>query len=112
MPNGPSNSVPMHPDRLPGWASSTDVPVSIRQGSNFAPEPTKWLSKPELLTAAYANAGRIDEANKVLSTHIESIAPEMMQLPHNWLDYFVERCPYVREEDIDHYVSGLEAAVR
>lgn len=36
----------------------------------------------------------------------------MTRLPDNWLDYFAERCPYVREEDVAPYLSGLEAAVR
>lgn len=71
----------------------------------------EWMSKPELLTATYANASRVDEARKILAAHIESIAPEMMQLPDNWLGYFTERCPYVRDKDVAHYLSGLEAAV-
>ena len=73
---------------------------------------TEWISKPELLTATYAHTGQVDGAKSILAAHIESIAPEMTRLPDNWLGYFAERCPYVREEDIAHYLSGLEAAVR
>lgn len=73
---------------------------------------TEWFSKPELLSVTYANVGRIDEARRILSFHTKSIAVEMTQLPDNWFDYFAERCPYVREEDITHYLSGLEAAIK
>ncbi len=72
---------------------------------------TKWMSKPELLSAAYASVGRVDEAREILSAHIDSIALEMTQLSDNWFAYFAERCPYVREKDIAHYLGGLEAAV-
>jgi adenylate cyclase len=73
---------------------------------------TEWLSKPELLSATYANMGRVDEAREILATHTESIAAEMTGLPDNWFNYFAERCPFVREKDIAHYLSGLETAVR
>jgi adenylate cyclase len=73
---------------------------------------TEWLSKPELLSATYANAGRVNEARKILASHIDSIATEMVELPDNWFTYFAERCPYVREKDITHYLSGLKMAVR
>lgn len=73
---------------------------------------TEWISKPELLSVTYANVGRVDEAREILASHIDSIAAEMTGLPDNWFAYFAERCPYVREKDIAHYLSGLEAAVR
>ena len=72
---------------------------------------TEWFSKPELLSVTYTKVGRVDEAQEILASHTESIAVEMIQLPDNWFDYFAERCPYVREEDIAHYISGLEAAI-
>ena len=31
---------------------------------------------------------------------------------HELKSYFAEPCPYAREKDIAHYLSGLEAAVR
>ena len=73
---------------------------------------TEWLSKPELLSATYANVGRVDEARNILASHTDSIAAEMTGLPDNWFTYFAERCPYVREKDIAHYLSGLETAIR
>jgi TolB-like protein/class 3 adenylate cyclase len=73
---------------------------------------TEWLSKPELLSVTYANAGRVDEAREILASHTDSIAAEMTRIPDNWFAYFAERCPYVREKDVAHYLSGLEAAVR
>lgn len=72
---------------------------------------SEWMSTPKLLTATYASSGRIEEAKATLAAHIDSIAPEMTPPPENWFDYFSERCPYVRQEDIAHYLSGLEAAV-
>jgi len=73
---------------------------------------TNWLSKPELLSVTYANAGRIDEAREILASHTESIAAEMTELPDDWFTYFAERCPYVHEKDVVHFLSGLEIAVR
>jgi adenylate cyclase len=73
---------------------------------------TEWLSKPELLSATYANAGRVDEAQEILASHTDSIAAEMTRIPDSWFAYFAERCPYVREKDVAHYLSGLEAAVK
>ena len=73
---------------------------------------TEWMSKPELLSVTYANVGRVDEAREILASHTDSIAAEMTGLPDDWFAYFAERCPYVREKDIAHYLSGLETAVR
>lgn len=73
---------------------------------------TNWMSKPELLSVTYAKMGRVDEASEILSSHTDSIALEMTELPDNWFSYFAERCPYVREKDIAHYLSGLEKAVK
>jgi adenylate cyclase len=73
---------------------------------------TQWLSKPELLSATYVHIGRISEARKILAAHVDSIAAEMTQTPNDWFTYFAERCPYVDDEDIRHYLSGLEAALR
>jgi adenylate cyclase len=73
---------------------------------------TQWLSKPELLSAAYVHIGRIEEAQNILASHADSIAAEMTRLPDDWFTYFAERCPYVSEEDIAHYLSGLEAALK
>jgi TolB-like protein/class 3 adenylate cyclase len=73
---------------------------------------TQWLSKPELLSATYVHMGRRKEAREILASHIDSIAIEMMKLPDDWFTYFTERCPYVREKDIAHYLSGLEAALK
>ncbi len=72
---------------------------------------TRWLSKPELLSAAYVHIGRVDEARDILASHIESIAVEMTRLPNDWFTYLSERCPYTGEEDTAHYLSGLEAAL-
>jgi adenylate cyclase len=72
---------------------------------------TQWLSKPELLSATYAHIGRINEAQNILASHTDSIAVEMTQMPEDWFTYFAERCPYVGEKDIAHYLSGLEAAL-
>ena len=72
---------------------------------------TEWLSKPELLSATYVHMGRINEARDVLASHKGSIVVEMTRVPDDWFAYFAERCPYVREEDIAHYLSGLEAAL-
>ena len=72
---------------------------------------TQWLSKPELLSATYVHIGRIDEARSILASHIDSIAVEMTRIPDDWFAYFAERCPYVSEEDIAHYLSGLKAAL-
>ena len=73
---------------------------------------TQWLSKPELLSATYVHAGRVNEARDILASHTDSIALEMTRIPDDWFTYFAERCPYVREKDIAHYLSGLEAAVK
>lgn len=72
---------------------------------------TQWLSKPELLSTTYVHIGRIAEARDILASHIDSIAVEMTRVPDDWFTYFAERCPYVGEEDIAHYLSGLEAAL-
>jgi adenylate cyclase len=72
---------------------------------------TQWMSKPELLSVTFANVGRIQESRQILTSHIDTIAAEMTGLPDNWFTYFAERCPYVREKDIAHYLSGLETAV-
>ena len=73
---------------------------------------TEWLSKPELLSSTYVHMGRINEARDVLASHTDSIAAEMTRVPNDWLAYFAERCPYVREEDAVHYVSGLKAVLK
>lgn len=73
---------------------------------------TQWLSKPELLSATYVHTGRLNEARNILASHIDSIAVEMTQKPDDWFNYFSERCPYVNEKDIVHYLSGLEATLR
>jgi tetratricopeptide (TPR) repeat protein len=49
---------------------------------------TKWIFKSELLCAAYARVGRVDEAREILSLHIDSIALELTQLPDDWFNYF------------------------
>ena len=72
---------------------------------------TQWLSKPELLSATYVHVGRLNEARKILASHINSIAVEMTRMPDDWCAYFTERCPFVAEKDIAHYLSGLEAAL-
>jgi adenylate cyclase len=72
---------------------------------------TQWLSKPELLSATYVHMGRISEARDILTSHTDSIVAEMTSVPDDWFAYFAERCPYVREKDIAHYLSGLEAAL-
>ena len=72
---------------------------------------TQWLSKPELLSATYVHLGRKDEARSILASHIDSIAVEMSRAPDDWFAYFAERCPYVSEEDVAHYLSGLQAAL-
>jgi len=72
---------------------------------------TQWLSKPELLSATYVHRGRIDEAKSILASHIDSIVVEMTQVPDDWFTYFAERCPYVGDKDIAHYLSGLEPAL-
>ena len=72
---------------------------------------TQWLSKPELLSATYAHIGRINEAQNILASHTDSIAVEMTRMPDDWFTYYAERCPYVGEKDIAHYLSGLEAAL-
>jgi len=72
---------------------------------------TEWLPKPELPSACYATVGRVDEAREMIANHIDSIAAETTTVPDNWFAYFAERCPYVRENDIAHYVSGLQKAV-
>jgi adenylate cyclase len=73
---------------------------------------TQWLSKPELLSAAYVHVGRINEAREILASHTDSIAVEMTRVPDDWFTHFAERCPYVSEKDIAHYLSGLEAALK
>jgi adenylate cyclase len=103
---------PFAPDYLTYLASCVEFNARDYEKAIKTLHATEWISKPELLTATYANAGRLDEARKILATHIDAITPEMMQRPAKWLDYFAERCPYVREEDIDHYISGIEAAAR
>ena len=72
---------------------------------------TQWLSKPELLSATYVHIGRIDEAREILASHVKSIATEMTSVPEDWFTYFAERCPYVSEKDVAHYLSGLETAL-
>jgi tetratricopeptide (TPR) repeat protein len=72
---------------------------------------TQWLSKPELLSVAYIHVGRLNEARNILASHINSIAAEMTQIPDDWFTYFAERCPYVGEEDVAHYLCGLEEAL-
>jgi adenylate cyclase len=72
---------------------------------------TQWLSKPELLSATYVHIGRLDEARRILASHTDSIAVEMKRMPDDWFTYYAERCPYVSQEDIAHYCSGLEAAL-
>ena len=72
---------------------------------------TQWLSKSELLSAAYVHKGRINEARSILASHADSIAVEMTRVPDDWFTYFAERCPFVGEENIAHYLSGLEAAL-
>jgi TolB-like protein len=73
---------------------------------------THWLSKPELLSATYVHLGRINEARDILASHADSIAVEMTRTPDDWFTYFAERCPYVGEGDIAHYLSGVEAALK
>jgi hypothetical protein len=73
---------------------------------------TQWLSKPELLSATYGHVGRVSEARNILASHINSISVEMALMPDDWFAYFAERCPYVREKDITHSLSGLETATR
>ncbi len=72
---------------------------------------TQWLSKPELLSATYVHIGRINEAQNILASHTDSIAVEMKRMPDDWFTYFAERCPFVGEENIAHYLSALEAAL-
>lgn len=72
---------------------------------------TRWLSKPELLSAAYVNAGRVGKARELLASHADSIAVEMTRVPDDWFAYFAERCPYVDEKDVAHYLSGLKGAL-
>jgi TolB-like protein len=73
---------------------------------------THWLSKPELLSATYIHLGRINKARDILASHADSIAVEMTRTPDDWFTYFAERCPYVGEGDIAHYLSGVEAALK
>ena len=72
---------------------------------------TEWFSNPELLSTTYANARRVDEAREILALHCESIAPKMTRRPDSWFAYFAKRCPYVREDDVAHSLSGLEGVI-
>jgi adenylate cyclase len=102
---------PLAPDYLQYLASCVHFNAGNYEQAIRHLHATNWMSKPELLSATYGNAGRIDEARQILASHTESIAADMTELPENWFAYFEERCPYVREKDIEHYLSGLKTAI-
>jgi len=66
------------------------------------------------MAAVYAQTGNIKEARALVVTYI-AIAEEKLSsagapLPQSWLDFVVERWPFKRPEDKEHFLDGLRKA--